>query len=347
MAHPASKFASNSREAALAPVLTDVLPELHLEGHVLTAGDEAGWADRALRDQGLEVTAWRRYAHLSQTAAPWPPNRFFDAATLRIPRSREAFAMTLHAVAGRVRPGGRLLIYGANDEGIKSVDRRLLERFGNARKLAARRHGRLLEASMPDLVPTTLRTHLEDWREQASATLPDGTSIEWVTYPGIFAHGRLDEGSARLLTHIKPPVAGARILDFGCGTGLIAMSLLRGCAAYHADLLDADALAVHAARQNVPAGRVILGNGWLALPSKARPYDLIVSNPPLHKGKHKDFGILRHLIDGARERLSRRGTLIFVVQSTAPVARLAREAGATPHILHDDPRYRVWQLQYA
>ena len=56
---------------------------------------------------------------------PWPTGRGYTLAAVRLPRSKDELAMTLHAVASVLAPGGHLLLYGANDEGIKSIVRRL------------------------------------------------------------------------------------------------------------------------------------------------------------------------------------------------------------------------------
>ena len=121
--------------------------------------------------------------------------------------------------------------------------------------------------------------------------------VPWVTYPGLFAGGGLDVMTAALLRALPtPPVKGA-ILDACCGSGVIAAALrARAGAQLDIHLLDADAVALDAARANVPtAARVFLCDGWpdtaSAFPKKGKPkkYEWIVSNPPVHHGQPDDF----------------------------------------------------------
>ena len=44
--------------------------------------------------------------------------------------------------------------------------------------------------------------------------------------PGVFSHGRLDAGTRALLEVMRRfPVAGRRVLDFACGSGVIGAFL--------------------------------------------------------------------------------------------------------------------------
>lgn len=74
-------------------------------------------------------------------------------------------------------------------------------------------------------------------------------------------------------------------LDFGTGSGCIAIALATKCPAARVSALDASAEALAVARENAArhqlAGRIEfhLGDGFAALPA-GRRFDLIVSNPP-------------------------------------------------------------------
>ena len=67
----------------------------------------------------------------------------YDAATVRLSKDKSAFEMAIHAVLSVLKPDAPLYIYGANDEGIKSVPRRLRDLCGELTVIEARRHARL------------------------------------------------------------------------------------------------------------------------------------------------------------------------------------------------------------
>ena len=128
------------------------------------------------------------------------------------------------------------------------------------------------------------------------------------------------------------------------GAGVIAMSLLHHWPGMQIDMLDCDAVAIEAAKDNAPDARTILGDG-LAGVGESR-YDVIVSNPPLHRGKDRTFDLLRDLIAGARERLTRNGRLLFITQRSAPTAKLLDAVNARHEIIADDGRFRVWSALF-
>ena len=51
----------------------------------------------------------------------WPPAGPFDPALLRLPKARDEQEMAVHAALERAAPAGRLIVYGGNDEGIRSA----------------------------------------------------------------------------------------------------------------------------------------------------------------------------------------------------------------------------------
>ena len=113
--------------------------------------------------------------------------------------------------------------------------------------------------------------------------------------------------TSAMLAALPPlPRRRARVLDACCGSGVIGAALLQRDSSLRLHLLDADALALAAAAENVPqARRLLLCSGWpdeaAAFPRRAaagrRParYDWIVSNPPVHRGQPDCcFDILVH-----------------------------------------------------
>lgn len=319
---------ADTREAEIAAVAADAL-EGRVSAHVLVCGDADGAVERIAGG-----TVWNRYAYAGRAAQPWPPMGAFDGAVLRQPRGWGAFAMTLHAVAAQIETGAPLWIYGGNDEGITSVPKHLDGLFAEPETLAIKRRARVLEMRRTD---APARGALEDWREVMSVG-----EAELVSYPGIFAHGRLDPGTALLLDVLPKIWADQSVLDFGCGVGVIAHAVRRLVPEVQLTLLDMDSVALHAARQNVPDAATVLSDGWSAVKVK-RDFDLILSNPPLHRGKEEDFGALDALIHGAKDRLKPRGALVAVVQRTAGVGKLFAAALRNTEMLAETPQYQVWR----
>jgi 16S rRNA (guanine1207-N2)-methyltransferase len=335
-----------ARERTVAATLLDAWPLLQPAvppgASVLVADDPTGVVEEGLGADHT-VTAWRRVASPSRPASEWPAEGPFDAATLRLPRSREALELALHALAGRLRPGAPLLVHGANDEGIKGAMRRVREAVGGVETLDARRHCRVLVARMPPTPPPGLRPDLADWRRTQTLDLPGGP-LELVSYPGVFAKGGLDAASELLLRALPPLEAGSHVLDYGCGIGVLGAGLLQASSDLRLQCIDADALAARATRENLPTAQVRCGASWGSLPAYTR-YDRIVSNPPIHRGKDRDYTVLQRLITGAGARLLDSGELWMVVQRQVPVHDSLQQEFALIEVAAETTRFRVWRAR--
>lgn len=319
--------------------------------------------DEAVRDAGWEPVHWRRFAAgaADAAAAPWPQEGGFAAGALRWPwyAAGDAAAMALHAVAGALQDGSPIWVTGNADEGVAGLPGLVAPCFGEA-SLLAREGGATIYQAVRSLRGAQAaagdRSGLAGWRTD-SRLVVDGSppaGLPWSVYPGLFAGGGLDVMTAALLRALPtPPRPRARLLDACCGSGVIGAALLARHPALRLRLhmFDSDALAIQAARRNVPlARRTTLSPAWPAArpraPGRAPPrYDWIVSNPPVHRGQPDCFDVVLALIRGARERLRTGGVLWIVAQEQVPVGRMLRAHGgfgwmrASPS---DDGRFLTW-----
>ena len=310
------------------------------EGPVLLAGDHHGFAGAELTASGHEVARWSRWSGPLGPGTAWPAGGPYPAAALRIPKEKPALDLALHALAAHLTARGIIWVYGANDEGIRSVAKRLSPLYIDVRSISVKRHCRVFRAVRADGVEPT--APLNAWRATGELEL-DGASLPWSRFPGVFAKGRLDAGTQTLLAAIGAPPDGARVLDFACGTGVIAACLARRTPSAVMTLTDADALAVESARANLPGAAITVGDTWDQVP--VGPYDWIVSNPPIHAGKAEDHRVLHALIQGAAARLADGGQLWLVVQRRVMLESTLQASFRRVRLVHQDGRFCVWCAQ--
>ena len=233
----------------------------------------------------------------------------FDAAVLFLPKSRELTDYLLRALAARLS-GKMLYLVGEKRGGIERAARQLAA-FGQARKLDSARHCQLWQIRVDSAPP---QPSLPDLAERFRLDLTDGP-LEVVSLPGVFSHGRLDRGSALLLQHLDDLPTG-RVLDFGCGAGVIGAALKRRFPQSELVLLDVDAFAVESSRltlaANGLAAEVIAGDGIDAAPGELAA---IVSNPPFHQGVHTHYQASETLLQRATEHLRPGGELRLVANA--------------------------------
>ncbi len=177
-------------------------------------------------------------------------------------------------------------------------------------------------------------------RKRIDVSLPDGSfSIE--TDTGVFSHGRVDSGTKVLLMEAPALPASGNVLDLGCGSGPIAMTMARrapGCGVWAVDINER---ARQLTRDNASA--LGLTNVTVAAPDEVPDdviFDVIWSNPPIKVGKKE----LHDLLIRWLARLSPDGYAVLVVNKNLGSDSLAKwltELGWTVKRISSRQGFRV------
>jgi 16S rRNA (guanine1207-N2)-methyltransferase len=144
----------------------------------------------------------------------------------------------------------------------------------------------------------------------------------WTDY-GVFSRGHTDAGSEELIDAMD--LSGARrILDLGCGTGVIGTVAAKLAPAAHVILTDINERAVELARQTLTSNavqnaEVRLGDGLD--PVADETFDVILTNPPIRAGNAAVFA----LIAAAADHLAPGGRLYLVARTKQGARTFAKE----------------------
>jgi 16S rRNA (guanine1207-N2)-methyltransferase len=240
---------------------------------------------------------------------------------LNLPREKDRLAMMLDALSSWMPQEARLWLVGENAAGIKSAGKHLAACFQELTHLDNARHCGLYEARQPlDQKPFQLVDYEQCWPVTYA-----GKNFEVVSLPGVFAHGRLDKGSQLLLKCLESLEPRGKILDFACGSGVLASALLVSDPDAELTLLDVSALAIESSRstlqRNGLKADLLPSDGLSELSGK---YDWIISNPPFHRGVSNDLEIASRFFGEAGTFLTGRGRIVIVCNRHLPYANSLR-----------------------
>jgi len=254
-------------------------------------------------------------ADIEFSAFPEPVKGAYQWLILNLPRQKALLDMMLDSASSLLSDGGVLWLAGENKAGIKSADKLLKKYFGQIIKLDNARHCTLYEASTPlQKTPFNSSNYLKKWDLDCHSN-----RLVIASYPGVFAHGRLDAGTALLLQAlIELPLQGD-VLDFACGAGLIGACIATNHPHTNVSLLDSNALALAATRETLSINQlnasVLASDGLTEVQGS---YDFIISNPPIHAGVKTDNLLSQGLLARVHEHIKPGGMLVMVANRHLP-----------------------------
>jgi 16S rRNA G1207 methylase RsmC len=160
-------------------------------------------------------------------------------------------------------------------------------------------------------------------REPLTATVW-GRTLTLTSGAGVFSRGHLDHATAVLFRETSPP-AGGRILDLGCGYGVIGLAIAAASPEAVVTGVDVNERAVLLANENA-AALGIADRFTACLPDAVADdatYDEIWSNPPIRIGKPALHSLLLRWLP----RLQPDGRAVMVVGKNLGADSLQRWLG--------------------
>lgn len=227
----------------------------------------------------------------------------YAAALVCLPRARDHARALLAQAAASVAPGGPVAVDGQKTDGIEAVLKELKSLVALSGVLS-KAHGRIaVFPAGPELAAWT--------------AAPRQIAGGFITRPGVFSADGPDPGS-ELLAQALPPKLGPKVVDLGAGWGYLSRAVLAREGVKRLDLVEAEALALDCARENIRDERARFH--WADALS-FRPESLaetVVTNPPFHTGRAADPSLGIGFIQAARRMLAPDGALWLVANRHLP-----------------------------
>ena len=285
--------------------------------------------------------------HLGHGSHGLPTGLVADAVAVRIPHEKAALVQLLHDAFTMLRPGGHCHVAGATNEGIKSAARMVEEVFGNVVTIATERGHRVVRATRFAGSPASMRDANAEYlrhdafREQRFVLR--GATHEFWSRPGVFSWDHLDEATAILVEQMAI-LPGDRVLDLGCGYGVLGVVAGSVAPAQSVTMLDADSEAVRSAERSARSAGLANARAIVSDIASAvldEQFDVVVTNPPFHVGKSTDLSVPIQFIHDAWKVLAPGGRLQLVANRTLPYEGAIKFLFRNMEKAHDGRRFKV------
>ena len=261
----------------------------------------------------------------------------FDALLLLMPKAKAEAQYLLAMMAPLLEPGAELFLAGENRGGINGADK-LLAPYGEkpVKRDSARRcslyHGALGKPVAP--------FELDAWFSRYECKAGD-TALTVMALPGVFSADGLDLGSQMLLASL-PPMQG-KLLDFGCGAGVIGSILAKRNPALTVNMVDISALALESSRRTLAVnglqGRVYASDVYSDI---AERFQHIVSNPPFHAGLKTFFAATETFLARAPGFLTADGALTIVANAFLRYQPILETHFKRTEVIAGDGKFKVY-----
>ncbi|SOR83810.1 Ribosomal RNA large subunit methyltransferase G [Streptomyces chartreusis NRRL 3882] len=320
------------RWGALVTALAEHRPAQITESHLTQEATRAN-----LARHGVEPGAVR----LLTTQDP-PPGRV-DVLLVRVPKSLALLEDQLLRLAPAVHAGTVVVGAGMVKE-IHISTLRLFERIlGPTRTSLAEKKARLIFCT-PD---PALQRPANPW--PYVYTLPDGigpaAGRTVVNHAGVFCADRLDIGTRFFLEHLPNGGSGRRVVDLGCGNGVVGTAVALADPAAEVLFVDESFQAVASAEATYKANGVPghaefrVGDGLAGVPSGS--VDLVLNNPPFHSHQATTDATAWRMFTGARRALRPGGELWVIGNRHLGYHVKLRKLFGNSRLVASDPKFVV------
>jgi len=265
----------------------------------------------------------------------------FDLVLVLAYRQREQTMGWLAAGAKLLSDDGILALCAANDSGAKGFEKRL-RALGNI-TVESKSKCRFSFISKHDFAHPDV---LDAWLHAAAPRVVPELGL--VSCPGVFSWQHADVGSQLLLDYLPSGLTGCG-MDLGCGNGFLSQrSLSRQSDIRQWHIVDVDALALSCAQQNLKAfDGVHIYSHWLDASSEKLPggMDVILMNPPFHKGHADAVALGQAMISAAARSLKPSGSLFLVANRHLPYELLIYQTFESVRSLFDGKGFKVMHCE--
>ncbi len=270
-------------------------------------------------------------------------SRLYDAVLVFVPKAKNELDLLLALALGCLSPEGRVYLVGEKRGGVSSAAKKLEAVCHDASKIDSAKHCQLWLGQVSEEVKSGAQEfRLNDWLDEYTVEI-DGRLQRLYSLPGVFSFGRLDDATQLLLENLPRRLQG-RVLDFGCGSGVIGLSLAARYREILVECVDISWLALQCTRLNAErlglSIKVYPSDGWSEVEGRV---DAVFTNPPFHSGVSTEYQTSEGFILSAPQHMSKHAPMVIVANSFLKYPPVIEKAFGSYKVLAETTKFRLYQ----
>ncbi|TQV81483.1 methyltransferase [Aliikangiella coralliicola] len=263
-------------------------------------------------------------------------SKTIDLVVLRIPKHLSLLEFQLKQLKRWIGPDTQIVAAGMTKDIHVSTINLFESIIGPTKTSLARKKARLIISE--NKAPISSESDIETYRL-------DKSGITICGLPGVFSRDKLDIGTQVLLRHLPSFKPHQKVIDLGCGSGVIGACIARDNPDTELLLTDESALAVESSRltffiNDLANAQFIQTNGLTDVESNQ--YDHVLCNPPFHQQNVQTLSIAKNMFKEAARCLKSSGELRVVANRHLKYGPILKRYFGKTSIVSKDPKFIIW-----
>ncbi|RLT87881.1 MULTISPECIES: class I SAM-dependent methyltransferase [unclassified Ketobacter] len=271
-------------------------------------------------------------------------NTRFDVIAYRVSKEKAVVHHIINQAPASLNAKGSLLLCGFKNEGIKTYISKVEQYLGCKAEVSKGER----QLKLAQFRVTELGEPLDDREYRQLTCIGEQRNLALFSKPGQYGWNKIDKGSELLVNafadHVNIAGAPATLLDLGCGYGYLSvMAWALGAGQIMAT--DNNAAAIASCRHNFEIHGI---QGEVSADDCAcdlhHQYDVVLCNPPFHKGFDTEPDLTEKFLRSARHHLKNNGVAFVVVNQFIPVEAIAPSYFKSIETVYRDKSFKVFKL---
>ncbi|WP_282177934.1 16S rRNA (guanine(1207)-N(2))-methyltransferase RsmC [Vibrio nereis] len=262
-----------------------------------------------------------------------------DLVLLYWPKAKAEAEYLLAMLMAKLGEDTEIVVVGENRSGVKSIEK-MFKPYGPITKFDSARRcsfywGKCLNQPQPFDMQQWFKSYQVNYHNH---------QLTIKSLPGVFSHGQFDIGSQLLLDTL--PVLSGKVLDFGCGAGVIGSVMAILNPSIELEMCDISALAVESSKETLAANG-LKGNVFASdvYSDTSNDYKFIISNPPFHAGLDTSYSATETLLAQAPNYQNTHGELLIVANSFLKYQPIIEKAFGNCETLNKTNKFAIYHAQ--